>query len=124
MVEETVVDVDGQDSKEQTLPVLFRNYKPYDTKLKKYIVQPDDSVNQPKVLSDDMGKPIEMDVIMRELTNLKSEEINIVPKKNNYDLKSQVEKRLLKLKKRTQKVIIEILREKLSIDKNDSSEED
>jgi len=37
----------------------------------------------------------------------------VVPKKPNWDLHSQVEGRLDRLKRRTQRAIVEILREKL-----------
>lgn len=53
------------------------------------------------------------DVLKAELQNLQSEEVNIAPKKINWDLKKHIEPKLEKLKKRTQKAIVEILREKL-----------
>ena len=112
----------------QQYPIQFKNYKPYDTKLKKYVVPPsdDDYIQSMRksVVLDSSGTPIEMNIIKRELALLKSEEINIVPKKSNYDLKGQVEKRLSKLKKRTQKAIVEILREKLAAQNDDSSDDD
>ena len=40
--------------------------------------------------------------------------MNIIPKKINWDLKRHIEPRLEKLRKRTQKAIVEILKEKLS----------
>ena len=41
-------------------------------------------------------------------------ELNIIPKKINWDLKAQVEGKLAKLKTRTQRAIVELLREKIS----------
>ena len=48
-------------------------------------------------------------------------EINIIPKKLNWDLKVQIEDKLLKLKNKTQKAIVEILREKFAT--NNENEE-
>lgn len=53
-------------------------------------------------------------ILEEELEKAEMEEINLVPKKVNADLKQQVAARLEKLNRRTQKAIVEILREKLS----------
>jgi coiled-coil domain-containing protein 12 len=45
-----------------------------------------------------------------------------MPKKPNWDLKVQVEGKLLKLKNRTQKAIVEILREKLAEENNEEEQ--
>ena len=58
--------------------------------------------------------PAETDLIKLELQKFQGEELNIMPKKPNWDLKVQVEGKLEKLKNRTQKAIVEILREKLA----------
>lgn len=42
------------------------------------------------------------------------EELNIAPKKVNWDLKRDVEKKLEKLNRRTQRAIVEIIRERLA----------
>ena len=49
-----------------------------------------------------------------ELAKLESEEINIVPKHPHWDLKQGVQARLDKLKRRTQKAIVDILRAKIA----------
>ncbi len=54
------------------------------------------------------------DLIKNELAQLQTEEINIVPKHPNWDLKQGVQQRVDKLKKRTQRAIVEILREKIA----------
>jgi coiled-coil domain-containing protein 12 len=64
------------------------------------------------------------DIIKQELERNKNDELNIVPKKPNWDLKSQVETRLEKLKRKTQKVIVEILREKLAAEARTDSDTD
>lgn len=42
------------------------------------------------------------------------EELNIAPKKVNWDLKRDVEKKLDKLNRRTQRAIVEIIRERMA----------
>ena len=42
------------------------------------------------------------------------EELNIAPKKANWDLKRDVEKKLEKLNRRTQRAIVDIIRERMA----------
>lgn len=53
-------------------------------------------------------------VFISELAVLETQEINIVPKHPNWDLKHGIHSRLDKLKRRTQRAIVDRLREKLS----------
>jgi coiled-coil domain-containing protein 12 len=102
--------------------LIFRNYQPYDTKLKQLVAKDENETQLANAVDGLQAKVVEMDAIKRELALLKSDEINIVPKKANYDLKKQVEARLEKLKRRTQKAIVEMLREKIALN-NDSDQE-
>jgi hypothetical protein len=63
---------------------------------------------------------------LRQFMNDAGEQVNIVPKKANWDLKNQVEGRLEKLQRRTQRAIVDMLRQKMSeMDENgDDSESD
>ena len=45
--------------------------------------------------------------------------INIVPKKANYDLKMQIQDKLDKLKRKTQRAIVDMLREKINEQKDE-----
>ena len=54
------------------------------------------------------------DFIKSELAQLQMEEINIVPKHPNFDLKQGIQQRLDKLKRRTQRSIVEMLRAKIA----------
>ena len=72
-----------------------------------------------------------LDIIAQELLNVikKQEEenggkvdINIAPKKINFDLKNQIQSKLDKLKRRTQRAIVEILREKLAAEDAEDSD--
>lgn len=92
----------------------FRNYQPYDTSLKKLVKETEVKENSSVNLATPLDGRVETDVIKLELQKFQDEELNIMPKKPNWDLKVQVEGKLEKLKNRTQKAIVEILREKLA----------
>ncbi|KAJ1387412.1 mRNA splicing factor [Ochromonadaceae sp. CCMP2298] len=96
--------------------IKFRNYQPYDGSLKKKAAAVAEKTNDSTVSELVVPVSVETDVIKLELQKYTEAELNIMPKKPNWDLKSQVEGKLLKLKKRTQKAIVEILREKLAAD--------
>lgn len=126
--------------------IRFRNYKPHDAALRKEkVVVPLDvtepssssssSINAndvtaaavvatasfaapavvPEALNSKRKREV-VDVIKKELAQHTEEELNIIPKKPNWDLKCQVEDRIQKLKRRTQRAIVDILREKLTVD--------
>jgi coiled-coil domain-containing protein 12 len=92
----------------------FRNYQPYDNTLKQAIIVPASNT-----ATEEPGVPVETNPIKLELEQIKSDELNIMPKKPNWDLKVQVEAKMQKLKNRTQKAIVEILREKLAKESNE-----
>lgn len=69
----------------------------------------------PVVVSD-----TDTDIIQKELEVFTDEQRNIVPKKVNWDLKEQVSEKIEKLKRRTQRSIVEILREKLDNEESNS----
>ncbi len=62
------------------------------------------------------------DVIKRELILTTVEDQNILPKKINWDLKLQVAERMEKLKRKTQRAIVELLREKIANNADDDSD--
>jgi coiled-coil domain-containing protein 12 len=115
----------------QTKPkIQFRNYKPYDqTLLKKTSgvesnTNVDPSIVKPTKLdppSIDKSASVSdrktLDPIQEELKKVESQlgtkELNIIPQKANWDLKRHAEFKIEKLRKRTQRAIVEILREKL-----------
>lgn len=121
--DESIEQKEEEDHESKEKKIKFRNYQPYDNTLKKLSVQedlkentvaPEDNVHIPVV-------PSETDIIKLELQKFNDDELNIMPKKPNWDLKVQVEGKLQKLKNRTQKAIVEILREKLAAEQNDES---
>lgn len=105
-----VNDVDGEE-KEST--IRFRNYKPYDSSLTVKEQEVGTIVVKDTEVIAKTSRD-ETDVIKLELAQYNEEELNIVPKKANWDLKSQIEGRLNKLKRKTQRAIVDILREKLA----------
>lgn len=63
------------------------------------------------------------DIIKNELRQFEEEEeLNILPKNNNWDLKKQLEPKIEKLLRRTQRAIVDILREKIA-EEEDSEDE-
>jgi coiled-coil domain-containing protein 12 len=101
----------------QEKKIKFRNYQPYDNSLKK-AAKDTEQVNKAAstAVATELlvGSHAEVDAIKKELQQFQDNELNIMPKKPNWDLKVQVEGKLQKLKNRTQKAIVEILREKLA----------
>ncbi len=74
------------------------------------------------------GPGEEEDVIKRELQrHLEehgSEQLNVAPRKPNWDLKRDVAKKMEKLNRLTQKAVVELLREKLAREAEEGSSED
>ena len=94
--------------------VKLRNYVPKDSS-----IGAKEENEKLEENENDKGKtaasvPVNGDIIKSELAQLQTEEINIVPKHPNFDLKQGIQQRLEKLKKRTQRSIVEILREKIA----------
>mgnify|MGYP003388308152 CR=1 FL=1 len=95
----------------------FRNYVPRDKKLL-YALKKERESGIPNV-SIPENLPIN-DILKRELDELTSQKLDennemklIMPKKPNWDLKNQVNERMEKLNRRTQRAIVDILRAKL-----------
>jgi len=123
--------------------IKFRNYRPHDNSLlgEKIVVDSVVTVTTNKLTENtavleidgsgyqkkneiEHAKNVEIpvDIILKELAENSSEELHIVPKKPNWDLKNQISDSLNKLKKKTQKSIVEILREKLENEQRTDSE--
>lgn len=134
--DDTASAVDPSCRIDNELKIRFRNYQPYDATLKKkYAANEDnlaatndtisshnntttpsaeDSSNSNSTTTAQEHK--EVDILTLELSKYKTDnvELNIIPKKINWDLKAQVEGKLAKLRTRTQRAIVELLREKIS----------
>lgn len=94
--------------------IKFRNYQPHDA-----------SLNVP-VTVELLLQPIQesqknniVDILKSELEQTREVEVNIIPRKSNWDLKEQVAGKLDKLKRRTQRAIVDILKEKIAAEGNE-----
>lgn len=103
-----------EQSEESEKKIKFRNYQPYDKTLKAGDKKEASKENTAEPIVAESSQPLETNIIRLELQKFEGDELNIMPKKPNWDLKVQVEGKLEKLKNRTQKAIVEILREKLA----------
>lgn len=65
---------------------------------------------------------IKVDQMVKQLLQEERDIINIIPKKANIDLKRSIQPKLDKLKKRTEKAIVNILSKKLHSTSNNDEE--
>ncbi|KAJ7087799.1 mRNA splicing factor [Mycena epipterygia] len=104
-------------------PVIkSRNFDPESRTLKKRAIIPDDV---------DMEDTVERDVaglaenIIAEDEERRAQELdvfNIAPKRPNWDLKREMDKKLSKLQRRTQEAIHTLIRQRLAAQKGDSDD--
>lgn len=90
----------------------FRNYAPRDEKLKEKKL---DKI-RPIDVSEDLTEHLEK---AKDVTDI--DEVNVgtlAPRKPDWDLKRDISKKLEKLDKRTQKAIVELIRERLKEEDN------
>eukprot|EP01038_Epipyxis_sp_PR26KG_P008501 gene8501-11493_t len=129
--QENNINVNGEEIIEKSdekegKKIKFRNYVPRDTTL---ITKSQVSNDNESTVVNLTNNNIEMkgptvDVLRQELElHNNKEELNIVPKKPNWDLKSQVSDKIEKLRNRTIRSIVEILREKIVDDVGGTSDD-
>uniref|UniRef100_A0A5B7BH85 Putative coiled-coil domain-containing protein 12 isoform X1 n=1 Tax=Davidia involucrata TaxID=16924 RepID=A0A5B7BH85_DAVIN len=94
-------DANGTNDEENILNMKFRNYLPHDQQL------------QEGKLTPPVLPKFEDPVALVPVPQEKKEDpfVNIAPKKPNWDLRRDVQKKLDKLEKRTQKAIIQLMEE-------------
>ena len=107
----------GQEGEEHaSKKIKLRNYTPKDASIgakeEKENEKEGEKGGDAAVVSSSI--PANGDFIKSELAQLQMEEINIVPKHPNFDLKQGIQQRLDKLKRRTQRSIVEMLRAKIA----------
>lgn len=118
-----------QESEHHAATVKFRNYHPQDVALLPNKKRPlgtdgqenggaagDGSENAAKSKRVEAEEESKVDIITRELRENKTDEVHIVPKNPNWDLKNQVASKLDRLRRRTQRAIVELLRERVAED--------
>lgn len=86
--------------------VAFRNYTPADPALESSTEEP-----APKKLKSALQEALEK--AQSEATMVQQDPTALAPKKINWDLKRDIQGKMDKLEKRTQKAIVELLRERL-----------
>jgi coiled-coil domain-containing protein 12 len=106
-------------SEEQTKRLKFRNYQPRDQSLVE---------SSKENVEEEVGGGVENsdNLLKKELRMHESEELNILPKSSNWDIKKTFEPKLEKLRRRTQRAIVDFLREKLNsaTDSEEDSDEE
>ncbi|EPB87798.1 hypothetical protein HMPREF1544_05458 [Mucor circinelloides 1006PhL] len=105
-------------SDEAEKALKFRSYTPNDEKLQQHvdIAKPTDIGNTLETETKDFTKEA-----LAQAAEKQKEEVdlfNLAPKKPNWDLKRDVEKKLERLDRRTQRAIYEIIRQRLEGDKD------
>jgi len=85
--------------------IHFRNYTPLDEDMKKLVREKPQVYNIAKEISARLEK------VAKEEPDFST--ITIAPKKANWDLKRDLERKLERLDSKTQRVIVELMRDKL-----------
>ena len=95
--------------------IRFRNYTPKDDTLKKSV---------DNVIVDSKQLSYEEDLKAASQMPTKTDEINLAPRKPNWDLKRGIEHKLEILDKRTTKVLNRLLKEKIERERQEEEEEE
>jgi len=107
----------------------FRNYVPHNKAIMDTSEEPDAEQASMEVANGEEGFSLSVsalissasvapsDVLKQELDSMSAEgPLQLVPKHPNWDLKAGIEERMSKLRRRTQRAIVDILREKIAAD--------
>merc|ERR1712138_210434 len=86
---------------------VFRNYTPHADELKEFVKEPPPIPDLEKELVELCLEQVKVDEAQRE------GQLFVRPRKANWDLKRDVEKKLEKLEKRTQRAILDLIQQKL-----------
>ncbi|PAV23492.1 mRNA splicing factor [Pyrrhoderma noxium] len=112
---------EGIDSEADGLPVSGRNFDPQTRTLKKRN-QGDEDGAQDSVEKDISGLA---EQIIAEDEQARAQELdltNIAPKRPNWDLKREMERKVAKLERKTQEAIHTLIRQRLAAQKGDSDD--
>uniref|UniRef100_A0A7S0E0K0 Coiled-coil domain-containing protein 12 n=1 Tax=Hanusia phi TaxID=3032 RepID=A0A7S0E0K0_9CRYP len=90
------------DNEDEAPKIKFRNYQPKSDEFKTAVVQPV-KVSVEKEL-EQVGAAQQTDEI----------QLDVAPKKPNWDLKQHIQKKLEKLERRTQQAIIEMIKDRVA----------
>ncbi|KAG0204238.1 hypothetical protein BGX28_003766 [Mortierella sp. GBA30] len=95
----------------QDVSLSFRNYNPINERLK----ADDSKIATPADIGDTVEKKMEgvVEMVIQEEDEKRAKDVDIftlAPKKPNWDLKRDIEPKLLKLEKKTRAAVIELIR--------------
>ncbi|CDW54990.1 cwf18 domain containing protein [Trichuris trichiura] len=91
----------------------FRNYKPLDSELARFTVDLSPALD----IADELRDVLEEAKKFQEVEEI--DLASLAPKKVDWDLKRDAQKKLDKLERRTQKAIIELIRQRLQAGSNE-----
>ncbi|KAI8078694.1 mRNA splicing factor [Halteromyces radiatus] len=107
-------------AEEKVKDLTFRSYTPSDENLKQLVnIATPDNIKT-TVESETKQIPIQT---LQEAAEKEKEEVdlfNLAPKKANWDLRRDVEKKLEKLDRRTQRAVLELIRQRLTSEGGDN----
>lgn len=107
---------DSSEPAEKKQILKFRNYTPRTDNLKEHKLE---AIEVPSEILEKQTKEVEE--IVAEAGA--QEQLNIAPKKANWDLKRNVEKKMEKLNRRTQRSIVEIIRTRIENEASSGDDE-
>ncbi len=104
-------------NKDTILQIYFRNYIPNN---KNFLIDKLEYFDKISEIENQFEKKMRKSV--KDFINLEKNPLNIVPKKNNSDLKRSLAKKLEKLNRKTEIAILEIIKENLKKQKSEETE--
>jgi coiled-coil domain-containing protein 12 len=111
---EQVKDEEVEDGEVKSFPKpIFRNYTPKDDQLKENVLPKPNLIEISNEISEQLASSKPVPLIEKEI-----DLTTLAPQKVDWDLKRDIEKKLRLLEKRTQKAIVELIRDRLKSNTN------
>ena len=110
----------NQEATDNIKRLKFRNYQPRDQTIAGMSNTEKDNMDEVVAPTGQYESVTSGNLLKKELRLHESEELNILPKSSNWDIKKSFEPKLEKLRRRTQRAIVDFLREKLNAATTDS----
>ena len=106
---------DDETEEDKSRPVNFRNYTPKDASLEATTTEP--AAKRSKTEGEEksiLERALEKaKAESSDVANVEEDVVAVAPKKINWDLKRDIQPKLDRLERRTQRAIVEMLRERL-----------
>jgi coiled-coil domain-containing protein 12 len=128
-----------EDDENKRATITFRNYAPTDKSLDQQVAEDEPHSKRARTERDDSSKPpaaapTSKSLLQDALAETKQQSALVVattetvtsmaPKKINWDLKRDIQPKLDKLERRTQKAIVEMLKERLELEATRAMDDD